>query len=235
VEELSPLTGATMRLSVRLIELRRGTLRYQLAPGLPGDPTADIKKTLQGLTGQMWLVERLDGEAAAGAQPSLVEATGPRSRGGGRDAGRSLVRAALEAFPGAEILDESNPATAERRPWRLRGADKHEVHGRNDPGCPEGRRNDPEADGGCPGRLDAIEVEGAAGGGLVKIKASAKGRVIGVAIDDSLLVPADKGILEDLVAAAFNDARAKADAAAGEEMQKVQMAAGIPPGFKLPF
>ncbi|NKJ43581.1 MULTISPECIES: YbaB/EbfC family nucleoid-associated protein [unclassified Novosphingobium] len=85
------------------------------------------------------------------------------------------------------------------------------------------------------GRLDGIEVEGAAGGGLVKIKASAKGRVIGVAIDDSLLVPADKGILEDLVAAAFNDARAKADAAAGEEMQKVQMAAGIPPGFKLPF
>ena len=55
------------------------------------------------------------------------------------------------------------------------------------------------------------------------------------AIDDSLLVPADKGILEDLVAAAFNDARAKADAAAAEEMQKVQMAAGIPPGFKLPF
>ncbi|MCW1985525.1 DNA-binding YbaB/EbfC family protein [Novosphingobium sp. 1529] len=85
------------------------------------------------------------------------------------------------------------------------------------------------------GRLDAIEVEGAAGGGLVTIKASAKGRVIGVAIDDSLLVPADKGILEDLVAAAFNDARAKADAAAAEEMQKVQMAAGIPPGFKLPF
>jgi DNA-binding protein YbaB len=47
------------------------------------------------------------------------------------------------------------------------------------------------------GRLDGIEVEGAAGGGLVKIKASAKGRVIGVSIDDSLLVPADKGILED--------------------------------------
>lgn len=85
------------------------------------------------------------------------------------------------------------------------------------------------------GRLDAIEVEGADGGGLVTIKASAKGRVIGVSIDDSLLVPADKGILEDLVAAAFNDARAKADAAAAEEMQKVQMAAGIPPGFKLPF
>lgn len=83
--------------------------------------------------------------------------------------------------------------------------------------------------------LDSIEVEGVAGGGLVRIRASAKGRVIGVSLDDSLIVPADKGILEDLVAAAFNDARGKADAAAAEEMQKVQMAAGIPPGFKLPF
>jgi DNA-binding YbaB/EbfC family protein len=85
------------------------------------------------------------------------------------------------------------------------------------------------------GRLDQIEVEGVAGGGLVKVKASAKGRVIAVSIDDSLMDKAEKGILEDLVAAAFNDCRTRADAAAGEEMQKVQMAAGIPPGFKLPF
>ena len=59
--------------------------------------------------------------------------------------------------------------------------------------------------------------------------------MIGVAIDDSLVQVSEKGILEDLVAAAFNDARGRADAAAAEEMQKVQMAAGIPPGFKLPF
>jgi DNA-binding YbaB/EbfC family protein len=85
------------------------------------------------------------------------------------------------------------------------------------------------------GRLDAIEIEGVAGGGLVRIRATAKGRVIGVAIDDSLLVVADKGILEDLVAAAFNDARARADATAAQERQTVQMAAGIPAGFKLPF
>ncbi|CAM4173490.1 YbaB/EbfC family nucleoid-associated protein [Novosphingobium lubricantis] len=85
------------------------------------------------------------------------------------------------------------------------------------------------------GRLDMIEVEGQSGGGLVRIKTSAKGRVIGVSIDDSLMDKAEKGILEDLVAAAFNDARTRADAAAAEEMQKVQMAAGIPPGFKLPF
>ncbi len=84
-------------------------------------------------------------------------------------------------------------------------------------------------------KLDTVEVEGVAGGGLVKIRCSAKGRVIGVAIDDSLLQPSEKGILEDLIAAAYNDARVKADQAAGEEMAKVQQGMGLPLGFKLPF
>lgn len=84
-------------------------------------------------------------------------------------------------------------------------------------------------------KLDGIEVEGLAGGGLVKIRCSAKGRVIGVGIDDSLLVPADKGMLEDLIAAAFNDARAKADEVANRELAQAQQGMGLPPGFKLPF
>jgi nucleoid-associated protein EbfC len=83
-------------------------------------------------------------------------------------------------------------------------------------------------------KLDSLEVEGLSGGGLVKIRASAKGRVIGVSIDDSLLQPSEKGILEDLVAAAFNDARVKADSVAGEELAKAQQGMGLPPGFKLP-
>lgn len=83
-------------------------------------------------------------------------------------------------------------------------------------------------------KLDSIEVEGASGGGLVKIRASAKGRILGVSIDDSLIVPADKGMLEDLVAAAFNDARTKADQAANAEMQRIQSGMGLPPGFNLP-
>src|SRR5215213_10194611 len=62
--------------------------------------------------------------------------------------------------------------------------------------------------------LDTVEVEGASGGGLVKVQASAKGRIISVSIDDSLLQPSEKSMLEDLIAAALNDARAKADAAA---------------------
>jgi DNA-binding YbaB/EbfC family protein len=83
-------------------------------------------------------------------------------------------------------------------------------------------------------KLDSVEVEGSAGGGLVKIRATAKGRILGVSIDDSLIVPDDKQILEDLVTAAFNDARDKADRASNEEMQKMQGSMGLPPGFKLP-
>ena len=83
--------------------------------------------------------------------------------------------------------------------------------------------------------LDTIEVEGVSGGGLVKVRASAKGRIIGLAIDDSLLNPSEKGMLEDLLAAAFNDARAKADAAAQAEMSKMSSGLPLPPGFKLPF
>lgn len=83
--------------------------------------------------------------------------------------------------------------------------------------------------------LDKIEVEGAAGGGLVRIKASAKGRIIGVDIDDSLLVPSEKQMLEDLIVAALNDARAKADTASNAEMSKMTAGLPLPPGFKLPF
>ena len=83
--------------------------------------------------------------------------------------------------------------------------------------------------------LETVEVEGASGGGLVKIRATAKGRILGVSIDDSLLVPAEKSMLEDLIAAALNDARAKADVAASAEMQKMSSGMALPPGFKMPF
>lgn len=83
--------------------------------------------------------------------------------------------------------------------------------------------------------LDKVEVEGASGGGMVKIRATAKGRILGVDIDESLLAPSDKSMLEDLIAAAINDARGKADAAAATEMEKMQSSLPLPPGFKLPF
>lgn len=84
-------------------------------------------------------------------------------------------------------------------------------------------------------RLESIEVEGKSGGGLVSVKATAKGRILGVSIDDSLMKPEEKGILEDLVAAAFNDARDRADSISNEEMSKMSSGMGLPAGFKLPF
>ena len=82
--------------------------------------------------------------------------------------------------------------------------------------------------------LDDVEVEGQSGGGLVRIKASAKGRIIGVSIDDSLIQLSEKTMLEDLVTAAFNDARAKADSVAAEKMGEVTRGMSLPPGFSLP-
>jgi nucleoid-associated protein EbfC len=83
--------------------------------------------------------------------------------------------------------------------------------------------------------LDTIEVEGASGGGLVKVRATAKGRIIGVSIDDSLMTLDEKPVLEDLITAALNDARVKADAVSTEEMGKMKTGLPLPPGFKLPF
>ena len=83
--------------------------------------------------------------------------------------------------------------------------------------------------------LDKVEVEGMSGGGLVRIRASAKGRIISVDIDESLLAPSEKQMVEDLVAAAINDARAKADVAAQDAMRGATGGLQLPPGFKMPF
>ncbi|QXQ05595.1 YbaB/EbfC family nucleoid-associated protein [Sphingosinicellaceae bacterium] len=83
--------------------------------------------------------------------------------------------------------------------------------------------------------LDAHEVEGASGGGLVKVRATAKGRILGLDIDPSMFRAEDKEMVEDLIVAAFNDAKLKADQVANAEMQKMTAGLPLPPGFKLPF
>ncbi len=84
-------------------------------------------------------------------------------------------------------------------------------------------------------RAGEIEVEGQSGGGVVKITMTCKGEVRSVAIDPSIVVAAEKDMLEDLIKAASNDARAKADAKMAEETQNAMGSMGLPPGFKLPF
>ena len=82
--------------------------------------------------------------------------------------------------------------------------------------------------------LADINVEGASGGGLVKVTMSCKHDVKRVAIDPSLFDD-DRDMLEDLVAAAFNDALRKAEATAQEKMAGVTAGMSLPPGMKLPF
>ena len=84
-------------------------------------------------------------------------------------------------------------------------------------------------------KLNNIEVEGSSGGGLVKIKATAKGAFKIISIDDSLVNVNEKEILEDLIIAAINDTKQKADDAAQEEMKSVTGGLPLPPGMKLPF
>jgi hypothetical protein len=83
--------------------------------------------------------------------------------------------------------------------------------------------------------LGRLEVEGRAGGGMVSVTLNAKGELKGVRIDPSLLTPADKEMLEDLIIAAFADGKAKADRAAAEKMQALTEGLPLPPGMKLPF
>ena len=83
-------------------------------------------------------------------------------------------------------------------------------------------------------QLATIEVEGQAGAGMVKIIMTCKNDVKRVTIDPSLLAD-DKDMLEDLVAAAFNDAVRKAEALSTEKMSSMTAGWPLPPGFKLPF
>jgi DNA-binding YbaB/EbfC family protein len=82
--------------------------------------------------------------------------------------------------------------------------------------------------------LADIQVEGASGGGLVKVTMSCRHDVKRVVIDPSLLGE-DKDMLEDLVAAAFNDALRKAETTSQEKMAGVTAGMPLPPGMKLPF
>ena len=79
--------------------------------------------------------------------------------------------------------------------------------------------------------LDAITVEGTAGGGMVTVTLSAKGDLKGVKLDESLIRPDEKEIIEDLIVAAHADARRKAEGVMAEKMKAVTGGLSLPPGL----
>ncbi len=84
-------------------------------------------------------------------------------------------------------------------------------------------------------KLEALELTGEAGAGLVALTLNGKGDLRRIKIDPTIIDPADAEMLEDLILSAHRDAKAKIEAAAAEEMQKVTGGLQLPPGIKLPF
>lgn len=84
-------------------------------------------------------------------------------------------------------------------------------------------------------KLEAMEVEGSAGGGMVKVRLSGKTALLGVSIDPSLMKEDEREIVEDLIKAAHDDARRKLEDAQNDEMKSLGGGLGMLPGFKMPF
>lgn len=83
--------------------------------------------------------------------------------------------------------------------------------------------------------LANLEVSGSSGGGLVSVTLNGKGNITGLTIDPSLLKEDETDIVEDLVMAAHNDAKAKVEEETARKTQELTAGLPIPPGMKLPF
>jgi DNA-binding YbaB/EbfC family protein len=84
-------------------------------------------------------------------------------------------------------------------------------------------------------QLESVEMTGAAGGGMVQVTVGGKGDLRKIKIDKSLVDPAEVEVLEDLIVAAFNDAKTRVEAHVAGEMAKLTGGLNLPPGLKLPF
>lgn len=82
--------------------------------------------------------------------------------------------------------------------------------------------------------MEAVEDEGTAGGGMVKVTLNGKGLITGLSIDDSLMVASEKEILCDLVTAAHNDAKNKIEERYNNRMSEIAGEMGLPPGMNMP-
>lgn len=84
-------------------------------------------------------------------------------------------------------------------------------------------------------KLSEMEVTGSSGAGMIEVTLSGKSEMRGIKIDPSLIDPSDPEVLEDLIVAAFNDAKGKVEAKVSDKMSEMTGGLQLPPGFKLPF
>ena len=182
---------------VRLVRCEDGQLEIALEPSAPKTLVHDLQRKLTGWTGKRWIVvvSKEQGaptmRAQADAQQAEIE------RGVQSD---PLVQAVLNRFPGAKIVGVTQKARSRRRTApdvppdeEPRISDMADFLGLMKQAAQlQSKMQAMQAE------LDQIEVEGTAGGGMVTVTLTAKGDLKGVKIDDSLIKPSEKEILEDL-------------------------------------
>lgn len=84
-------------------------------------------------------------------------------------------------------------------------------------------------------RMGDVEVEGQSGAGMVRVTLNGRGEVKQIKVDKAIVDPNDIEVMEDLIVAAFNDAKGKVEVRVAEETQKLMGGMKLPPGMKLPF
>ena len=232
---------------VRLARFEQGSIAFTPVEGAPSGLAQTLARRLQEWTGERWMVALVAGSTA----PTLREAAEARDaeRASGA-AAHPLVRKVLDRFKGARIVDVRASRAARRARRRVKPtmrsatpipastplttAEK-EIDAMDIMGMMKKAQAVQAKLQEAQEELGRLEVEGQAGGGMVSLTLNAKGELKGVRIDASLLTPADKEMLEDLIVAAFADGKAKADRVAAEKMQSLTAGLPLPPGMKLPF
>ena len=226
---------------VHLVAFEAGRIEFRPEPAAPRDLANRLGQLLTEWTAQRWVVAVSQGEG----EPTLAEQAARRD-GELRNAvaAHPLVRAVLDSFPGATIA-----AVRERDAATGPGVD--EIAGGADPGDEARyRRGRTMKNLGnlmkqaqqmqtkmaeMQAQLETVEMTGVAGGGMVQLTLNGKGDLKRLTLDKAVVDPEEVEVLEDLIVAAFNDARAKVTAHAEGEMQKLTGGLALPGGFKLPF
>ena len=209
-----------------------GSIELHLLPGAPKELANELREKLNAWTGKRWMValSKTPGEPPLGAG-------GARAQGGrdprGAGASRRGCRSA-SSFPMREITSVRPLPPGEDGRYRHRmtahlagAAMKDLMKLMKQAGEIQGRMQKLQED------LAALEVEGQSGGGLVKVTLNGKMEARGIKIDPSLIKPDEAEMLEDLILAAFQDAKGKAEAAVQAKMQEITGGLQLPPGLKL--
>ena len=217
---------------VRLVRCEDGQLEIALEASAPKTLVHDLQRKLTAWTGKRWMVVVSQEQGTATVRAQAEERQAELERGVQSD---PLVQAVLKRFPGAKVVGvtQNAPDAGDALPddVAMRGT---RISAMADfMGLMKQAAQLQSKMQALQAELDSIEVEGTSGGGLVIVRLSAKGDLKGVRIDDSLMKPSEKEIVEDLLVAAHADARRKAEAVMQEKMKSLTGGLPLPPGMGL--